>query len=277
MPDGKRSEEWKRQVGQRLRAVRTAAGYRTAREFAEKLDIEENTLTSWERGERLIEPEGLAGVRELTGVTADYILLRRSLRAATGVGSELGNGVVAGSRATLPHLNIGEDPEFSNPANFVRDPHSHSGGALRPSPGSTALRLWSATLSRLLFPPLGRAASPCSGGAFFVHLDARGDADGACRAFSTWKRQKEKIQGGPATSKQVVIRWVTLLATPYAVVAFAQIKPLREVLPFVWVHHELSHPREILSIVRDGDLAFDPFAYVFGAGFPDHRRFCVRK
>jgi len=73
VPDGKRSEEWKRQVGQRLRAVRTAAGYRTAREFAEKLDIEENTLTSWERGERLIEPEGLAGVRELTGVTADYI------------------------------------------------------------------------------------------------------------------------------------------------------------------------------------------------------------
>ena len=73
MPDGKRSEEWKRQVGQRLRAVRTAAGYRTAREFAEKLDIEENTLTSWERGERLIEPEDLAGVRELTRVTADYI------------------------------------------------------------------------------------------------------------------------------------------------------------------------------------------------------------
>ena len=73
MPDGKRSEEWKRQVGQRLRAVRTAAGYRTAREFAEKLDIEENTLTSWERGERLIEPEDLAHVRELTNVTADYI------------------------------------------------------------------------------------------------------------------------------------------------------------------------------------------------------------
>jgi transcriptional regulator with XRE-family HTH domain len=45
----------------------------TAREFAEKLDIEENTLTSWERGERLIEPEDLASVRELTGVTADYI------------------------------------------------------------------------------------------------------------------------------------------------------------------------------------------------------------
>ncbi len=73
MFDGKRSDAWKRQVGQRLRAVRTAAGYATAREFAEKLDIEENTLTSWERGQRLIEPEDLAGVRKLTGVTADYI------------------------------------------------------------------------------------------------------------------------------------------------------------------------------------------------------------
>ena len=73
MSEGKRSESWKRQVGQRLRAVRTAAGYRTAREFAEKLNIEENTLTSWERGERLIEPEDLVAVRELTGVTADYI------------------------------------------------------------------------------------------------------------------------------------------------------------------------------------------------------------
>ncbi len=73
MSESKRSEAWKRQVGRRLRTVRTAAGYRTAREFAEKLSVEENTLTSWERGERLIEPEDLAAVRELTGVTADYI------------------------------------------------------------------------------------------------------------------------------------------------------------------------------------------------------------
>ncbi len=73
MPVEKRSEEWKRQVGQRLRAVRTAAGFETARAFARKLGVEENTLTSWERGLRLIEPEDLAAVRQLTGVTSDYI------------------------------------------------------------------------------------------------------------------------------------------------------------------------------------------------------------
>ncbi len=53
--------------------MRTAAGFDTAREFAKKLGIEENTLTSWERGLRLIEPEDLAAVRQSTGVTSDYI------------------------------------------------------------------------------------------------------------------------------------------------------------------------------------------------------------
>ena len=73
MPDGNRSETWKRDVGGRLRAVRTAAGFATARGFAKELGVEENTLTSWERGLRLIEPEDLDGVRRLTGVTSDYI------------------------------------------------------------------------------------------------------------------------------------------------------------------------------------------------------------
>ena len=44
-----------------------------ARGFAKELGVEENTLTSWERGLRLIEPEDLDGVRRLTGITADYI------------------------------------------------------------------------------------------------------------------------------------------------------------------------------------------------------------
>jgi transcriptional regulator with XRE-family HTH domain len=73
MPGQKRSEEWKREVGRRLRAVRLAAGYETARQFAQAIGIEENTLTSWERGERLIEPENLADIRDLAGVTSDYI------------------------------------------------------------------------------------------------------------------------------------------------------------------------------------------------------------
>lgn len=71
--NGKRSDEWKRQVGGRLRAVRAASGFATARDFAKELGVEENTLTSWERGLRLIEPEDLDGVRRLTGVTSDYI------------------------------------------------------------------------------------------------------------------------------------------------------------------------------------------------------------
>ena len=73
MADEKRSETRKRDVGGRLRAVRTAAGFATAREFAKRLGVEQNTLTSWERGLRLIEPEDLDGVRRLTGITSDYI------------------------------------------------------------------------------------------------------------------------------------------------------------------------------------------------------------
>ena len=73
MPEKKRPEEWKRQVGQRLRAVRVAAGYKTAREFAQRIDVGESAYTNWERGERLIEPEDLRKVRDLTGVTSDYI------------------------------------------------------------------------------------------------------------------------------------------------------------------------------------------------------------
>ena len=68
-----RSKRWKQQVGLRLKAVRVAAGHKTAREFAGRLGVEENTYTSWERGERLIDPEALTTVKELTGATSDYI------------------------------------------------------------------------------------------------------------------------------------------------------------------------------------------------------------
>ncbi len=185
---------------------------------------------------------------------------------------------MAGSRATLPHLNIGEQPEFSNPANFVRDPHGHSGGALRPSPGSAALRLRGDDTLAVALPAAGKGNVAPLWRGFLLSTSMRAAMKVALAAlFRHEQRQKEKIHGGQATLKQVVIRWVTLLATPYSVIAFAQTKPLREVLPFVWAHHELSHPREILSVARDGDLAFDPFAYVFSTGFPDHTRYCVRK
>ena len=73
MPGQRRPKEWKRQVGQRLRAVRIAAGYESAREFARRIGVGENAYTNWERGDRLIEPEDLGKVRDLTGVTSDYI------------------------------------------------------------------------------------------------------------------------------------------------------------------------------------------------------------
>ncbi len=56
-----------------MRAVRVAAGYKTARGFAQKIGVGENAYTNWERGERLVEPEDLRKVRDLTGVTSDYI------------------------------------------------------------------------------------------------------------------------------------------------------------------------------------------------------------
>lgn len=82
---------WKRTVGTRLKEVREAAGYRRARAFAKALGVQENTYTSWERGDRVIHPEVLGRVRELTGVTADYIYygdpaaLSESLAAALGI------------------------------------------------------------------------------------------------------------------------------------------------------------------------------------------------
>lgn len=73
MPVGKRTEEWTREVGRRLRETRIAAGFTSARQFAAELGVKENTYTNWERGVRLIEPEDLAKVRDLTGVTCEFI------------------------------------------------------------------------------------------------------------------------------------------------------------------------------------------------------------
>ena len=73
MAGGQRSERWKREVGRRLKAVRIAAGYSSAREIAQDLGVKENRYTNWERGLRLVEPEVMAKVKRLTGATADYI------------------------------------------------------------------------------------------------------------------------------------------------------------------------------------------------------------
>ena len=77
MPEKKRSEEWKRQVGQRLRAVRVAAGYKAARVFAQRIGVGESAYTNWERGERLVEPEDLRKFAELCPKVGDGDIRRR--------------------------------------------------------------------------------------------------------------------------------------------------------------------------------------------------------
>ena len=77
-------------------------------------------------------------------------------------------------------------------------------------------------------------------------------------------------QGGPNALKPAAIRPVTLPATPHPIIAFAQTKPLREVLPFIRPHHELPYPREISRVACDGDLTLYPLSYTFDAGLPDH-------
>lgn len=42
-----------RAFGKRLRAIRIAEGFESARAFADALGVEPNTLTTWERGSRL--------------------------------------------------------------------------------------------------------------------------------------------------------------------------------------------------------------------------------
>lgn len=46
------STPFSRAFGKRLRTIRKAEGYKKARQFAEVLGVEENTLTTWERGTR---------------------------------------------------------------------------------------------------------------------------------------------------------------------------------------------------------------------------------
>jgi transcriptional regulator with XRE-family HTH domain len=64
---------YKQLVGARYRACRKAAGYETAREFANLLEVEENTLTKWERGESFPDELHLGKFRRLTGVPIDFL------------------------------------------------------------------------------------------------------------------------------------------------------------------------------------------------------------
>jgi transcriptional regulator with XRE-family HTH domain len=58
---------------ERLRQVREACGFATARAFARTLGIEEAAYRRYERGESYPHPETLGRIRQLTGATIDYL------------------------------------------------------------------------------------------------------------------------------------------------------------------------------------------------------------
>ena len=60
-------------VAGRLRIARKSIGFRTARSFAKKLGIDENSYTPYERGKAIPPPVLLAKVKHLTGVTMDWL------------------------------------------------------------------------------------------------------------------------------------------------------------------------------------------------------------
>lgn len=68
-------KELRSQVGKRLRLARRAAGFRFAKEFADILDIDQNSYTPYERGAAYPPAHVLARVKQLTGVTMDWLFL----------------------------------------------------------------------------------------------------------------------------------------------------------------------------------------------------------
>lgn len=61
-------------IGDRIDLLREQLGYKTAKEFADFLGVDQNTLTMWLRGDRTPQLDKIARLREKTGVTADYLL-----------------------------------------------------------------------------------------------------------------------------------------------------------------------------------------------------------
>lgn len=61
--------------GRRLRQMRKDRGYTRAREFAELIGTEENTLTRWERGETEPSLEILLRICQVLGTSPNELLL----------------------------------------------------------------------------------------------------------------------------------------------------------------------------------------------------------
>lgn len=61
------------EVGQRLRLAREALDYRVMRRFAENTGIDEDNLSNWERGVSLVPPSYVQRLKELFGITHEWI------------------------------------------------------------------------------------------------------------------------------------------------------------------------------------------------------------
>lgn len=59
--------------GQRLRQTRTALGYPVMRHFADNTGVSEGNLHNWEMGVSLVPPRYIEKLRQLFGITHDWI------------------------------------------------------------------------------------------------------------------------------------------------------------------------------------------------------------
>ena len=62
-------------IGRRLKMARRAAGFRFAKDFSEKLDIDQNSYTPYERGVAAPPVHKLDLIKQHTGVTMDWLYL----------------------------------------------------------------------------------------------------------------------------------------------------------------------------------------------------------
>lgn len=69
----KKSDPFREAVGTRLAQLRVAKGFQKQRHFAAELAVPEDTYTKWEKGKALIPPYYVALLKQLFGVTADWV------------------------------------------------------------------------------------------------------------------------------------------------------------------------------------------------------------